>query len=149
MWIIFSFLLFYLETKKASSENSKSMFLWMRLSRKLFDQKDAGQLAKYNHNIYMAIISTKNFTKKKKNDVWLKQPRRVARNQQWWGAVLGVRRRSPQRLKILRFLVKLTQFQGYFDKKLMLLTRSIKIGSANMIKLVAKMGNVEVVNVKI
>ena len=49
----------------------------------------------------------------------------------------GVWGRSPQRSKVLHFFAKITSFQGYFDKKIMLLKRCLEIGSANMIKLVA------------
>ena len=45
--------------------------------------------------------------------------------------------RSPSARKFWAFFAKITKFQGYFDKKIMLLKRGLEIGSANMIKLVA------------
>ena len=42
--------------------------------------------------------------------------RRVARNSQWEVLFGGSGGRSLQRLKILRFFAKITQFYGYFDK---------------------------------
>ena len=49
----------------------------------------------------------------------------------------GVWGRSPQRSKNLHFFAKITSFLGYFYYKIMLLKRSLEIGSANKIKLVA------------
>ena len=53
---------------------------------------------------------------------------------------LGVWGQSPQRTKILHFFAKKLHFRAILIIKIMLLKRGLEIGSANKIKLVAKMG---------
>ena len=62
--------------------------------------------------------------------------RRVARNSQWGGYFVGLGAEPPA-LKILHFFAKTTSFWDYFENKIMLLKRGIKISCANMIKLMA------------
>ena len=48
---------------------------------------------------------------------------------------------EPQALKNFAFFCKNNLILGLFGKKIMLLKRGIEIGSAKMIKLIAKMGH--------
>ena len=57
-------------------------------------------------------------------DEWF--TKRVAKNSQWGGCFGDLGGKAPRRRR-----------HGGFDKKIMLLKRGVKIGSANMIKLVA------------